>query len=132
MENLKQLIDRLTGVFLPAAVRNQSFFVNDVPNDLPIDNNPQWVASVVSRMLSTVVNHVKNTSIRLTAKKHGHQVILEVQESGSVNGFAMASELQQVNSLAERIGGHLNISLPKDNTTAIAFIFPNNMPSLAV
>lgn len=131
MENLKQLIDRLTGVFLPAAIRNQSFFVNDVPNDLPIDNNPQWVASVVSRMLSTVVNHVKNTSIRLTAKKHGHQVILEVQESGSVNGFAMARELQQVNSLAERIGGQLNISLPKDNTTAIAFIF-SNMPSLAV
>ena len=131
MENLKQLIDRLTGVFLPAAIRNQSFFVNDVPNDVTIDNNPQWVASVVSRMLSTVVNHVKNTSIRLTAKKHGHQVILEVQESGSVNGFAMASELQQVNSLAERIGGQLNISLPKDNTTAIAFIFPN-MPSLAV
>ena len=65
MENLKQLIDRLTGVFLPAAIRNQSFFVNDVPNDVPIDNNPQWVASVVSRMLSTVVNHVK---------KHQHSI----------------------------------------------------------
>ena len=129
MENLKQLVDRITGVFLPAATRNQSFFVNDVPNDLPVDNNPQWVASVLSRMLSTVVNHVKNTSIRLTAKRHGHEVILEVQESGSENGFAMASELQQVNSLAERVGGHLSISLPKANMTAIAFCFLNNMAS---
>lgn len=130
MENLKQLVDRLTGVFLPAAVRNQSFFVNDVPSDLPVDNNPQWIAAIISRMLSTVINHVKDTSIRLTAKRHGHEVIIEMRESGCVNGYAMASELQQVNSLAERVGGHLSISLPKANMTAIAFCFPN-IPSLA-
>ena len=131
MENLHQLINRLTGIFLPAAVRNQSFFINDIPGDLPVDNNPQWVASVVSRMLSTVVNHVKDTCIRLSARKHGHVVILEIQESGSVNGYAMASELQQVNSLAEKIGGHLSISLPKAQTTSIAFSFPN-VPSIAI
>ena len=126
MENLNQLIDRLTNVFLTTAVQNQSFFLNDVPNDLAIVSNTQYISSVVSRMISTVVNHVRDTCIRFTAKRHGNIVVLELQESGSVNGFAMASELQQVNSLAERIGGYLSITLPKAQTTSIAFSFPDN------
>lgn len=126
MENLNQLVDRLSAVFLPAAVQNQSFFLNDVPNDLAIVSNTQYISSVMSRMIATVVNHVKDTCIRFTAKRHGNIVVLEVQESGSVNGFAMASELQQVNSLAERIGGYLSITLPRAETTSIAFSFPDN------
>lgn len=126
MENLNQLVDRLTAVFLPAAVRNQSFFLNDVPSDLAFDSNPQYIAPVVSRMIATVVNHVRDTCIRFTAKRHGNIVVLELQESGSINGFEMASELQQVNYLAERIGGYLSITLPKAETTSIAFCFPDN------
>ncbi len=126
MENLNQLVDRLTAVFLPAAVRNQSFFLNDVPADLAIDSNPQHISPVVSRMIGAVVNHVRDTCIRFTAKKHGHIVVLELQESGSINGFEMASELQQVNHLAEKIGGYLSITLPKAQTTSIAFSFPDN------
>lgn len=126
MENLNQLIDRLTAVFLPTAVRNQSFFLNDVPADIAITNNPQYITPVLSRMIAAVVSHVKDTCIRVTAKRHGHIVVLEMQESGSVNGFAMASELQQVNSLAENIGGYLSITLPKAQTTSIAFSFPDN------
>lgn len=129
MENLSQLIDRLAGVFLPAANRNQSYFVNEVPGDLAIGGNPQYIAPVLSRMISTIVNHVKNTSIRFSAKKNGHVVVLEIQESGSENGFALASELQQVNSLAERIGGWLSISLPRSQTTSIAFSFPDEIPA---
>jgi len=81
MENLHQLIGRLTTVFLPGVVRNQSFFINNVPDDLPIGNNPQWVASVVSRMISTAVNHVKNACIYLSARRHDHVVVLEIKQS---------------------------------------------------
>ncbi len=130
MENLNQLIDRLTTMFLPVAVKNKSFFINEVPVDLPIDSNPQWIASVVSRMMSTVVNHVNDTCIRFTAKKQGYIIVFEILKSGSIDSYSMANELQQVNSLAEKIGGHLSITLPKPQTTSIAFTFPN-IPSVA-
>ncbi len=126
MENLNKLVDRLSEVFLPAAVQNQSFFLNDVPADLAITSNTQYISSVLSRMISTVVKHVSDTCIRFTARRHGNIVVLEVQESGSVHGFAMASELQQVNSLAERFGGRLSITLPRPETTAISFSFPDD------
>lgn len=126
MENLKQLIGRLSAVFLPNAVRNQSFFLNDVPADISIDSSPQYITPVVSRIIAAMVRHVTEACIRFTAKKQGHMIVLEMHETGYVNGFAMASELQQVNVLAETIGGRLSIAIPRAKTTSIAFIFPDN------
>ena len=130
MENLHNLVTRLTGNYLVVAENNQSFFVNNIPGNLPVANNSQWIASVISRMLSIVTSHVRNTCIRLSAKKNGHLTVLEIQESGTVNGFALASDLQHVNLLAEQIGGCLSISLLKSETTSIAFSFPD-VPAVA-
>lgn len=124
MENLHNLVNRLAGNYLPLAVNNHSFFVNDVPADLPVENNGQRIASVISRMLSIVASHVKNTCIRLSAKKYGHITILEIQESGTINSYALASDLQVVHLLAEHIGGRLSISIPKPDNTTISFSFP--------
>jgi hypothetical protein len=125
MENLNQLVRRLTGNYLPAAVLNHSFFVNDVPPNLPVENNSQRIASVISLILSIVAGHVKNTCIRLSARKHGQVTVLEIQESGTVNSYALASDLQDVYLLAGQIGGGLSISIPKAEITTISFSFPD-------
>jgi len=41
MENLKHLVRQLTGNYLQVAVSNQSFFINDIADNLPVDNNSQ-------------------------------------------------------------------------------------------
>lgn len=130
MKNLNQMVNRLVSTHLSLAVRNHSFFVNDVPGDLPIDHNREWIASVISGLLSTVTDHAKNTCIRLSARKHGHIIVFTIHESGNTNSYAMASELKQAYSLAEKIGGCLSISVPVMDNTTISFSFPN-LPSIA-
>jgi hypothetical protein len=129
MENLHNLVTRLTGNYLPLAVNNHSFFINDIPADLPVENNGQRIASVIGRMLSIVASHVKDTCIRLSAKRYGHITVLEIQESGSVNSYALASDLQHVHLLAEHIGGRLSISIPNPEITKISFSFPGTYSS---
>lgn len=131
MENLNQLVARLMGNYLQVAVNNHSFFVNDIPSDFPVENNSHWISSVISRMLSIVARNVRHTCIRLSAKRQGHVTVLEIQESGPINGFALASDLQTVNLLAEQIGGHLSISIPKAEVTTISFSFPGTLSSVA-
>jgi hypothetical protein len=126
MENLHQLIARLTGTHLPVAVNNSSFFVNDIPQHFRIEISSDWIPSVISRMLLIVAKNVRNTCIRLTATKDGNVNVLRIQESGPVNGFALASDLQTVNVLAEQIGGQLTIALPKAEVTTISFTFPES------
>ncbi len=126
MENLKQVVSRLSAVFLPNAVRHQSFFLKDVPADISIESSPQYITPVMSRLIAAMVRHVSEACIRFTARKQGHVIVLEMHETGHVDGFAMASELQQVNALAETIGGRLSIAIPRSKTTSIAFSFPDN------
>ncbi|HKZ67836.1 MAG TPA: hypothetical protein VJ111_15830 [Chitinophagaceae bacterium] len=129
MENLHHLIARLTGNYLAIAVDNHSFFVNNIPDNLPLENNSPGITSIINRILAIVTRNVRNACIQLSAKKHGHTTVLEIRESGPVNGYALASDLQHVNLLAEQMGGYLSISLPKSETTAIAFSFPD-IPSV--
>src|SRR5688572_30213944 len=125
MDTLKQLTSRLAGTFLPVAVRNQSFFMNDIPEHMPVEHNREWISSIISGLLSAVVTHARDTCIRLTARKYGHVVVLEIQESGCISTYAMACGLQDVQTLAEKIGGCLTISIQKPTSTRIAFSFPN-------
>ena len=131
MESLNQFVSRLTVNHIPAAVHNHSFFVNNIPADLAIENNRQWIASVISGLLSTVAGHAKNTCIRLSAKKYDHIVVFMIQESGNTNSYAMASDLSQAYLLAEKIGGCLSVSVPVMNNTTISFSFPNLEPVAA-
>ena len=124
MENLNNLVRHLAGNYLQIAVDNHSFFVNDIPANVGVENHGQRITSVISRMLAIVAAHVKNTCIRLSARKDGDLTILEIKESGTVNSYALASDLQTVNLLAEQMGGRLNISIPKQAVTTISFSIP--------
>ena len=125
MDTLKQLTSRLAGTFLPVAVRNQSFFMNDIPEHMPVEHNREWISSIINGLLGAVVTHARDTCIRLTARKYGHVIVLEIQESGCISTYAMACGLQDVQTMAEKIGGSLNISVHKASVTRIAFSFPN-------
>lgn len=125
MDTLKQMTSRVAGTYLPVAVRNCSFFMNDIPDHMPVEHNREWVSSIISGLLSAVVTHARDTCIRLTARKYGHVIVLEIQESGCISTYAMACGLQDVQSLAEKIGGCLTISINREKTTTISFSFPN-------
>jgi glucose-6-phosphate-specific signal transduction histidine kinase len=125
MDTLNQLTSRLANKFLPLAVNNNSFFVNDIIDDIPVEHNREWVSSVISGLLAAVVSHAKDACIRLSARKYGHVIVFEVQESGCISSYAMACGLQDVQSLAAKIGGTLSISIQKPSNTTVAFSFPN-------
>lgn len=125
METLHQLAGRIINSFLPAAVQNNNFFINDIPNDLKVDHNQEWVESVIGGVITSVVDHARSTCIRVSAKIYGYVMVLEVHEAGSINGYAMACSLQQAQTMAQKIGGCLSISIQQPTVTTIAFSFPN-------
>lgn len=125
MNNLKKLTGGLISSFLPVASRNRSFFVNNIPDQLEVEHNKEWITSVINGLLKAVVNHARETCIQLSARKYGETVVLEIQESGCISTYAMACGLQDVQSMAEKIGGSLSISIRKPTSTMIAFSFPS-------
>jgi len=125
MDTLKKLTGGLIASFMPLATRNRSFFINNIPDQLIVEHNREWIASVISGLLKAVVNHARETCIQLSAKKQGETIILEIQESGCISTYAMACGLQDVQSMATKLGGTLSISIRKASSTMIAFSFPS-------
>jgi len=125
MNNLKQIVGHLADSYIPVAAGNQCFFVNEIPADLSVDHNRELVASVISGLLSTVADHASNTSIYLSARKHGHIIVFNIKESGNTDSYNLAGELKQVFQMAEKVGGCLSVSVPVMQDTTISFSFPN-------
>lgn len=122
MENLHQLVDRLITSFLPAAVRNHNFFINEVPGEMPVEHNNEWVASIISGMIAITANNTSNNCIRFSAKKHDDVFVLEMQE---FNTIPVNTDLREIQRLAEKMGGCLFFTRQNKEKSIMSFIFPN-------
>ena len=125
MEPLHQLVDRLITSFLPTAVRHHNVFINDIPVDMPVEYNNEWVASVISGMIATITGNSKNNCIRLSAKKYGYVFVLEIKSTARATNHPLNPDLQQMQQLAEKIGGCLFINNQNEEKTMMSFSFPN-------
>jgi len=123
-KTLDELINLLATSALPAAVRKKSFIVNDVPEKLAIVADENMLASVLSSLLHTVVNHADNSCIRIGADVQGNNVLVNVKDSSN-NYYSLANDLELVQQLAQKMCGYISVSDRQEKSVTIAFSFPN-------
>jgi len=125
MEPLHHLVDRLITSFLPTAVRHQNVFINEIPGNMTVEYNNEWVASVISGMIATITGNTKNNCIRFSAKKYGYVFVLEIKSTARATSHPLNPDLQQMQQLAEKIGGCLFFNNQNEEKTLMSFSFPN-------
>jgi hypothetical protein len=127
---LRGLASDLISTVSSTALRNESFFVNDIPDDLDIDTDPQLVASVLGGMISTLAHHAKNSCIRLSAKIYHDVILVHVKDYNSSHNYDIYNGVQGLMPMAEKIGGFVGVSSHRHSVTTVAFSFPN-LPAAA-
>jgi hypothetical protein len=129
--SLYDLVSHIADSHSPAAQRNKSFIVNDVPEDISIANNKDLVASVLSGLVKVVILHSQNSRIRIMAKSYGNVILLHVKDDGCVNYDSISQNLSRMQSLAERLGGFVGFTSYRNRQTTIAFSFMNKAMATA-
>lgn len=124
--NLRQIVSRLANSFLPLAVRRKSFFINDIPEDLYVNNNQQLVASVLGGLIASVVAHAKDSCIRVSAKVYSNIILVHVKDCNNGSHYCFENGIKHLQPLAERMGGVVSITSQRFNVTTFAFSFPNS------
>jgi hypothetical protein len=124
-DDLRHVADQLVSTFLPLAARNKSLFVNEIPENITIGNNPELVASVLGGLISSVVSNTRNSCIRLSAKVYSQVVLLHVKDCSSYS-HPVEHRLKQLQPIAEKIGGVVSITSQRMNMITFAFSFPNH------
>lgn len=122
MDNLYDMVERLMTSVFPAAIRNHNILVNEIPADLPVEQNDEWVASIITGLLTVAAIHTAGNFIRFTAKQHEHMLVLEMQE---FNKVPLNDDVRQLQKLAAKIGGSLSLTEQNPDKSIILFSFPN-------
>jgi hypothetical protein len=127
-------LNKLMGTLLPGlqqtAVRQKSFFVNDIPDDILINADKNIVSAVVANLLRIVSRNADNSCIRVSAKAYHNVVLMQVRDSNTCNNYAINASLSQVEPLIGKIGGFIDINNQRQKSTIIAFSF-SNTPGVA-
>ena len=123
--SLHHLVDRLSESLKPAARRNKSLILNNVPEDMCSEIHVGMVASVLSGLMSIVILHTENSHIRISAKTFGNVVLVHVKDDGCLNYDSISHKLAEIQSQAEKIGGFVGFTSYRNKLTTIAFSFMN-------
>lgn len=123
--SLHDLVGKLSHSLAPAAMRNRSFIVNDVPYSICADVNEDLLASVLGKLINVVIMNTENSCIRITAKSFGNVVLIHVTDDGCLNYLSMSQNLTKIQSLAERLGGFVGFTSYRNKLTTIALSFLN-------
>jgi hypothetical protein len=128
--NLRQLISRLLGSYQPVAVKQQSFFINDVPDDLSISADHEVLGTLLGSLFYLVARCGRSTSISVGAIAYDYTVILSIKDGSPINSYSILYEFDHLKMLSKKIGGFLDISTRQNKETIISFSFANQAESI--
>jgi C4-dicarboxylate-specific signal transduction histidine kinase len=119
--SLQQLVSRLLDSFIPVAVANNSFIINDVDTNLQLKADEQVLAFVVGNLLTNAINSSKSVCIRVEAVKTETGVQIRVRHNGASYHSTVAHSFSQVIAAARSLGGNINIYNQAHEGTIISF-----------
>ena len=122
---LRDFINCLTNTYIAKAGQNKTCFVNEIPDHLQLETDPQILGSVLSGLFLSVVSDAKESSIRIAAKVYGNVVLLKLKDSNGPSIYGIEDELKKLNTLAEKMKGSVNITGKNKILTTITIGFPN-------
>lgn len=123
--SLYNAVDQLVKSSLAGMDFNHNTVVNNISPAIYLTSNEEVITSVVRRMLQGVIANASDSVIYVSAKElYGKLIEVKVKDENCYNTYAVAVSLQDAVPMAEKIGGHLDITNQKQKITTIAFRFP--------
>jgi C4-dicarboxylate-specific signal transduction histidine kinase len=117
--SLHQLVDQLLNSFIPLAVTQKSFIINDVESTFQLYANEQVLAFVVGNLLNNAITSSHNACIRIEAVKKAEGIQIRVKNNGANFYSTVAHGFSQVVAAARSLGGNINIYNQRHEGTVI-------------
>lgn len=123
--SLHHAVDELLKTSLTGITSNRSTVVNNISPSLYVTGSEEVIIAVIQRMLQGMIANASESVISVSAKElYGKMIEVKIKDENCYNTYAVALSLQDAVPLAEKIGGHLDITNQKQKITTIAFRFP--------
>lgn len=117
--SLHKLVDQLMNSFIPLAVTQKSFIINDVDEAFQLHADEQVLAFIVGNLLNNAIISSQSVCIRIEAVKQPEGILIRVRNNGSHFYSTVAHGFSQVVAAARSMGGDINIYNQRHEGTVI-------------
>lgn len=107
--SLHQLVNQLMNSFIPLAVTQKSFIINDVDKTFQLHANEQVLAFIVGNLLNNAITCSNSACIRIEAVKGSTGIQIRVRNNGAHFYSTVAHGFSQAVQAARSMGGNINI-----------------------
>ena len=126
---LSELVAFSIAPYDATAVQQNSFFVNDVPQDLRLLANKETFTSILSKILRITALYGKDSCIRISAKSYHDILLIHIKISDSLNAMSVMPQLESLRLQAKKLAGFLDITSVRSKVTTISFTLLNSNSS---
>ena len=116
---LHKMVDQLMNSFVPLAVTQHSFIINNVDESFQLNADEQILAFVVGNLLNNAIVSTHNACVRIEAIKKPQGVQIIVRNNGANFYSTVAHGFSQVVAAAQKMGANINIYNQKHEGTVI-------------
>jgi len=117
--SLHTLVNQLMNSFIPVAVAQKSFIINDVDKTFDLKADEQVLAFVVGNLLHNAITSSQNVCIRVEAVKTGKGLEIRVRNNGSYFYSTVSHGFSHILNAARSLGGSINIYNQRNEGTVI-------------
>jgi len=125
--SVKQVINSLLLSYQPVAVKQNSFFINEIPEELMIETDKNLLITLLGSLFYVIARCSNDTCIHVSAKGYDEVLLLYIKDSNSLNNYSVLASLQHLQLLADKLGGFFHLSGQDAKTTSIAFSLPTKL-----
>lgn len=122
---LQRLVDSIVSQITPETVAGNSRIVNEINPLLVLKTDPEIVESVIRDLITTLLENNRNRHIRISAKEYGNILLVHVKDFNNENPTMSETLPFSIIDKAKMISGYVGVTRHFDNTTVVAFSFPN-------
>jgi C4-dicarboxylate-specific signal transduction histidine kinase len=105
--------------FVPLAVNQRSFIINDVAETFQLAADEQVLAFVVGNLLNNAINSSHSVCIRVEAVKQPEGIQIRVRNNGANFYSTVAHGFSEVVAAARTMGGNINIYNQRHEGTVV-------------
>jgi signal transduction histidine kinase len=107
---LHKLVDQLMNSFVPLAVTQHSFIINNVDENFQLNADEQVLAFIVGNLLNNAIVSSHNACVRVEAVKKPQGVQIIVRNNGANIFYSTVTHgFSQVVAAARSMGANINI-----------------------
>jgi hypothetical protein len=123
-QTLHGIVGQMINDAAPLAIHNRNSVVNNVPTDLRVEGNGILIASVLDKLLRTVIRNMHNSGILISARIYGTFILIQVKSKGNISP-ALPDDIAKASLNAQKTGGVIEMVHYENKEASVAYCFLN-------